>query len=312
MYKWLILIFGLSADNATLRMRVWRGIKACGAATLRDGVYLLPNLASNRDLFQRIADEVLAAGGSAYLLEVTAPDEESFVSLFDRSEGYLTLLSDIDAVASTVMAEMLPESLKQVRKLRKTFAALTDIDFFPGQARQQVEAAFLALEARMARLSSPDEPHSAEGGIPRLNVADYQGRCWATRRRPWVDRLASAWLISRHIDKEARFLWLATPEHCPDDALGFDFDGAMFTHMGSCVSFEVLLASFGLRDPALARLAGIVHFLDVGGVQPPAAAGIEQLLAGLRDSISDDDQLLHAASFVFDGLLVAFQKTPPS
>ena len=59
-----------------------------------------------------------------------------------------------------------------------------------------------------------------------------------------VDRVASAWLIHRFIDARARFIWLAAPADCPVDALGFDFDGATFTHVGERVTFEVLLASF--------------------------------------------------------------------
>ncbi len=50
-----------------------------------------------------------------------------------------------------------------------------------------------------------------------------------------------------------------------------------------------------------------VHCLDAGGV-PPEAAGIERVLAGLRDAIDDDDQLLSQACTVFDGLLTAFRK----
>lgn len=95
---------------------------------------------------------------------------------------------------------------------------------------------------------------------------------------------------------------------CPADALGFDFDGATFTHVGARVTFEVLLTSFGLETPALQRFGALVHFLDVGGVQPPEAAGIEGTLAGLRDTILDDDQLFALASHIFDGLLASFVK----
>ncbi len=103
-------------------------------------------------------------------------------------------------------------------------------------------------------------------------------------------------------------MWLASPSDCPADALGFDFDGATFSHVGSRVSFEVLLASFGLEQAALKRLGALVHYLDVGGVQPPESVGIESVLAGLRKAITDDDQLLATASNVFDGLLTAFQQ----
>ena len=131
---------------------------------------------------------------------------------------------------------------------------------------------------------------------------------WATRQRPWVDRLACAWLIRRFIDHRAKILWLEKPEQCPADALGFDFDGARFSHVGAKVTFEVLLASFGLESPALARLGGLVHFLDVGGVQPPEAAGVESALAGMQTAITDDDALLASVSAVFDGLLASFEK----
>lgn len=308
MNKWLTLIISLSTDNATLRMRAWRGIKASGATTLRDGVYLLPEREACRAVFQGIADEVVAAGGIAYLLEVTESAATPFEPLFDRSEEYRQLLVDIEACARALTAETAAETQKPIRKLRKALAALVEIDFFPGEAQRQAEAAQAALETAAIRLLSPDEPHFAIGQVPPRELASFQGRQWATRQRPWVDRLASAWLIRRLIDREAHFLWLATPAGCPGDAIGFDFDGATFTHVGAKVTFETLLASFDLETPALARLGGIVHFLDVGGVQPAEAAGVEQILSGLREALTDDDQLLTAASGVFDGLLAAFQK----
>ncbi len=77
----------------------------------------------------------------------------------------------------------------------------------------------------------------ARDAVPRLDRAAYCGRVWATRRRPWVDRLASAWLIRRLIDTDARFLWLQSPADCPKTALGLDFDGATFSHLGQRVTF---------------------------------------------------------------------------
>jgi hypothetical protein len=74
------------------------------------------------------------------------------------------------------------------------------------------------------------------------------------------------------------------------------------------VSFEVMLASFGLETPALKRFGTLVHYLDVGGIQPPEAAGIESVLSGMRNAIDNDDQLLQAACAVFDGLLASFEK----
>ena len=109
--------------------------------------------------------------------------------------------------------------------------------------------------------SRRNEPRArAARRLPRQSVCDYQARIWATRKHLWVDRVASAWLIRRFIDAQAQFLWLDSPEDCPADALGFDFDGATFTHVGDKVTFEVLLESFGLdSDNALTRLAALVQ-----------------------------------------------------
>jgi hypothetical protein len=127
----------------------------------------------------------------------------------------------------------------------------------------------------------------------------------------WVDRVASAWLIRRFIDPDAKFLWLAQPADCPKKALGFDFDGATFTHVGDRVSFETLMASFGLEDDsALARLAAIVHHLDVGGEPVPEAVGFEAVMTGARERLEDDDALLAEMSNVLDSLYAHFRRAP--
>lgn len=312
MTQWLSLITSLPTENATARMRAWRALKASGAAVLRDGVYLMPEREACRNTLDSVATDILGAGGTVFVLRVEEPDGAAFVSLFDRSEDYAVLLADISKAHAGLAAETAADTLKQARKLRKTFAGLAEIDFFPGEARRQAEAALQDLEQQAGWALSPDEPHSVAGTIPQLPLGLYLGRTWATRRRPWVDRLASAWLIRRFIDPDAHLLWLASPTDCPPDALGFDFDGATFSHVGVRVTFEVLLASFGLETPALQRLGALVHFLDAGGVQPPESVGIESALAGLRDTIGDDDQLLHFASRIFDGLLASFEKATPA
>jgi len=311
MITWLTLITTLPTQNATARMRAWRALKASGAAVLRDGVYLMPERDVCRSTLDSVAADVLAGGGTAYVLRVEQPDGSDFAALFERSADYAALLADIATVREALNAETALEALKQARKLRKTFAGLAATDFFPGEAQRQTDTALQELELAAAQTLAPDEPRPLKGPIARLNLADYRHRTWATRRRPRVDRLASAWLIRRHIDPQATFLWLESPAS-PADALGFDFDGATFSHVGARVTFEVLLASFGLEQGALKRLGALVHFLDVGGVQPPEAAGIENVLLGLRDTISDDDQLLASASSLFDGLFATFDKGAPT
>lgn len=312
MNSWIALITSLPTENATARMRAWRSLKASGAAVLRDGVYLMPEQEDCRHTLDAVAADIRAAEGTALVVRLEEPEDGNFVSLFDRSTDFASLLADIASAREALSPDVANETLKQARKLRKAFTTLGAIDFFPGEAQKQTGEALRDLEQQAAWALSPDEPHPVNDTIARLHIQDYQGRIWATRRRPWVDRLACAWLIRRYIDPHAKLLWLGTPADCPADALGFDFDGATFTHVGARVSFEVLLATFGLETPSLQRIGALVHFLDVGGVQPPEAAGIESALAGLRDTILDDDQLLALASSIFDGLMASFEKGPKS
>jgi hypothetical protein len=305
---WQLLILSLPTDNATARMRAWRALKACGAAVLRDGVYVLPDGDGHAATLATIAGDVRENGGTARLLSAEARGED-FNALFDRSAEFGVLLSDIGAQRTPRGTRAQAEAPREVRRLRKAFDQLAAIDFFAGEAQRQAASALQALEADVAQAQSPGEPRAAaREAVPQRARAAYRGRLWATRRRPWVDRLASAWLIRRCIDPEAHFLWLKTPSDCPKKAVGFDFDGAEFTHVGARVTFETLLAAFDLETPALRRVGVLVHGLDAGGVQPPEAAGVERVLAGMREAITDDNQLLLAAAGVFEGLLVAFEK----
>ena len=168
-------------------------------------------------------------------------------------------------------------------------------DFFAGEPRKQVESAMANAEAALNARFAPDEPRASHRKLRQRDRDEYRGRTWATREHLWIDRVASAWLIRRFIDPEAKFLWLKKPKHCPKRALGFDFDGAEFTHVDSKVTFEVLLASFGLEhDPGLARLGAMVHHLDVGGIPTAEGPGFATIMAGARALQQDDDALLKA------------------
>jgi hypothetical protein len=310
MPQWLILVTSLPTTNATVRMRIWRALKGLGCGVLRDGVYLLPDGAGAKQALQGLAAEVTQAGGSARLLPLGSLDsaqDKAFRELFERSADYARLKAGIDAFRAG-LAGLDPAAAKRMlNRLSKDFAAVAGIDYFPGAARQQAEAALAQAAAELDARGNPDEPRAAAGTPELLDRTDYRGRRWATRKKPWVDRLASAWLIRRFIDPDAGFVWLDKPHDCPPDALGFDFDGARFTHMGARVTFEVLLASFGLEaDQALLRVGALVRYLDVGGIPVAEAAGVELILRGARQSCADDDALLAEAARIFDQLHAAF------
>jgi hypothetical protein len=308
MNNWLALILGLPTANATERMRAWRALKASGAAVLRDGAYLLPDTGACREAMASVERDILVINGTAYVLPVVDPEGERFIELFDRRDDYSKLRAEVEECRGQLNPENALASTKQIRKLRKAYDQLVSIDYFPGKPKQQLDSALQELETAVSRALSADEPHSRDVPIAALNLVDYQGRIWATRKRPWVDRLGCAWLIRRFIDPNAQILWLDTPQDCPAGALGFDFDDATFSHVGNRVTFETLQASFEIQGPGLSRIAALVHYLDAGGIQPAEAAGIERVLAGLRETITHDDHLLAAASAIFDGLLAGFVK----
>jgi len=155
---------------------------------------------------------------------------------------------------------------------------------------------------------SGGEPRFSKRALRPRERARFHKRVWATRKDLWIDRLASAWLIKRFIDREAKFVWISRPSECPKKALGFDYDGADFTHVKKLVTFEVLMTSFGLEaDPALTDIARAVHFLDVGGIPVPDAKGLETVLRGAKEKARSDDALLWEAMRTFDNFYSAYR-----
>ncbi len=307
---WSMLVISLPGRRATPRMRVWRALKGLGAAVLRDGVYLLPYSESAVRSLQEQAAVVRDSGGDAHVITFgsTEPSQsEYFRALFDRTDDYARLVGSIRKLKPALTRKRAVPASRLLRKMRREFESVATVDPFPGPAKEQVQHLLSETEAALSALLSPGEPRPTTREIRRLHRRDYQRRVWATRARPWVDRLASAWLIHRFIDPKARFIWLKDPRRCPARAIGFDFDGAAFSHVGARVTFEVLLASFDLEnDAALARLAGLVHYLDIGGVPVAEAAGLEMVLNGMRQRYADDDRLLKEACKSFDFLYAAY------
>lgn len=312
--EWLLFIVSLPTNSATARMRIWRALKTLGCGSLRDGAYLLPDQKVLRQQLRDLSDETFREGGNAWLLTVhaqSAEEGDAFQALFDRSGDYAELLKALADARKALGGSPPQEINRTLRRLRREYEAIRMVDYFRNDASTQAEAAWMDFVNVAETLLSPGEPHAIEASVPRRELRDYQKRIWATRQHLWVDRVASAWLIQRFIDRQARFLWLDAPADCPGDALGFDFDGATFTHIGDRVTFEVLVASFGLeQDRGLVRLGALVHVLDIGNGFVPEAAGFEAMLAGARQRMLDDDQLLGEIGVVLDSLYAHFSSNP--
>jgi hypothetical protein len=309
--SWLLFVANLPGRNQTLRMRVWRSLKASGAGALRDGVYVLPLSDAARAVFEKQSCEIKEGAGTAYILELVgeagSDQANALRALFDRTAEYQAIASRLQSLRRELAKLEELEARRRLSALNREAATLAAVDFFPSESRAQLEGALADAESALTAQFSPEEPHPARRKIVRLDRKDFRGRTWATRERLWIDRVCSAWLIRRFIDPKAEFLWLKRPKDCPKRAVGFDFDGAEFTHVESKVTFEVLLASFGLEgDVALVRLGALVHYLDVGGIPVPEAPGLAAIVSGGRALQPDDDALLSHVTAVLDSLYRAY------
>jgi len=301
------LILSLPSRHATLRMRVWRTLKDGGWDVLRDGVYVVPAGRADRAMLGKLQSAIRAAGGTAMTATLALGEGEALEPLFDRRTEYGALAERIDATVQALPRLGARKALTAVSRLQRSLDKLAAIDFFPGRPKEQAARAMTELRERYGAAYASGEPRASRRGVKQLSPARYRRRTWATRQRPWVDRLASAWLIRRFIDREAKFVWLETPRALPRHAIGFDFDGADFTHARGLVTFEVLAESFGLAgDPAIRRLGAAVHCLDAGGIPVPEAKGLETMLRGAREKAPSDDALLVESLRIFDLLYTGF------
>jgi hypothetical protein len=126
---------------------------------------------------------------------------------------------------------------------------------------------------------------------------------WATRGGIHIDRAACAWLIRRHIDPDAQFVFITDPAQLPAGATPFDMRGVELGHHGGECSFETILRRYDLTDPVLWRIAAIVHEADLDDERydAPEAPGFDVAVRGLS-MVCGDTQILDITGPVFDGL----------
>lgn len=131
---------------------------------------------------------------------------------------------------------------------------------------------------------------------------------WITRAHVHVDRVACPWLIKRFIDSQAEFMFVARSEvervSKIEGAIPFDIPGAELGHVDGRCSFESILLKYELKDPALLRLAKIVHAADVDADidQDPIARGLEAIATGFSLRYPDDETNLEIQFEVYDAL----------
>jgi len=318
--EWLLLVHLLPPKPTSLRVRIWRKLQRLGAVSLKNSVYVLPFGEKTHEDFQWLKQEVESAGGEATVLRagsVEGATGDEIVSLFrtQRAEEYARVMAELDGLAGAVRGQRKGEHLSpgrlntheaELSRLHQELERVVAVDFFLADGRA---AALAALERCREALRLPQDS-GARGAKARasrgggLDPALYQGRRWVTRKRPHIDRLATAWLIQRFIDKRPRFLFVEDVTRV-EGGVHFDMADAEFTHRGEDCTFETVVKEFGLAgDAALRGLAEIVHDVDLkdNKFNRLEAAGLDAALRGLGELIKDDRKLVRQAGVVFDGL----------
>jgi len=318
--EWLLLIHQLPPKPTSLRVRIWRKLQKLGAVSLKNSVYVLPFGEKTHEDFQWLKQEVESAGGEATLLRagsVEGATDDELVSLFrqQRGEEYARVTAELDGLAGTVRGQRKGGHLSpgrlgsheaELSRLYQELERVIAVDFFLADGRA---AALVSLERCRETLRLPQGGglRGAKARVPKgggLDPAQYQGRRWVTRKNPHIDRLATAWLIGRFIDRRPRFLFVEDGARV-EGGVHYDMADAEFTHRGEDCTFETVVKEFGLTgDPALGEIAEIVHDVDLkdGKFNRLEAAGINLAVMGLASVVADDRKLVRQAAVVFDGL----------
>src|SRR5262245_36722688 len=316
-HSWLLLIHQLPAKPAYLRVKIWRRLQGIGAIAVKNAVHVLPLNEDTREDFEWLLREIEDGGGEAFVCEARLIDglsDQEIRALFDqaRDADYAQLAKDARALAKALRPNAKRSALAdlraQVARLRKRLADIVAIDFFGAIGRETAEETISTLEAinEDSDVRGKDTAPSAAKSPETL-----RNRTWVTREGVYIDRIASAWLIRRFIDPEARFKFVSGKGYRPkQDELRFDMFEAEFTHEGDKCTFEVLLDRCGLKDAALRAIAEIIHDIDLkdGKFGRTEVAGIRTLIEGIGAATNDDTQRIARGSEVFNNLYEYFRK----
>ena len=317
--RWLLFVHQLPTSPSNLRVRTWRRLQQLGAVPVKQAAYVLPDSPGAREDFEWLKAEIKGAGGDAGIFAADSIDTFSDDALVEdfrraRQDAYDALAQDIEGVLARVDTKRRPRGTRApavhrlVEVFRARLAALERIDFFGSAGRDRVVLLVAQLEDRVRPARSTASGSAAD----TTDVASYRGCLWVTRPRPGVDRMGSAWLIRRFVDAQARFEFAGDRESLPaTDAIPFDMFGVEFSHQGDGCTFETLTTVFGITDPAVARIAQIVHDLDLkdGRFGAPDAGTVGTLIEGLQLTTAEDAPLLERGIALFESLYRAFAQS---
>jgi hypothetical protein len=302
--RWLLLVLQLPTQPSNARVKTWRRLQQLGAISVKHSVYVLPNSAQAVEDFAWLRSEIQGMKGQASIFTADSIDgveEREIVEQFrsTRAEDYRLFRRELARIKPQGRrAARGTDHMRTIRQLRERLSEIRQIDFFLAPGADEAQRELTALER------ATDKTHNRQSAAAeQFDRKDYKRRFWVTRPRPGVDRFASAWLIRRFIDPEARFGFVADAKDSKE-AVAFDMYSSGFRHERNLCTFEVLQARFGIADAAVRRIGEIVHDIDLkeDRYRAPHTVAIGVLVDGLRSSFTDDHALLEQGMVLFEAL----------
>jgi hypothetical protein len=314
--RWLLLIHQLPPSPAYLRVKTARQLQKIGAVAVKNSVYVLPNTEGAQESFTWVSKEIATGGGEATLCESSflgGTSNEAVEALFHAARGkdYQELAEEVRAALKALgKARQLADGKRfageaALSRARRRIAEIAELDFFGAPGRETTASLVSGLEARL-RPATEDETNKKTVDPRRVT-----GAVWVTRKGVHVDRIASAWLIKRFIDREAKLKFVPPKGYAPvDGELRFDMFEAEYTHEGDRCTFEVLARKFKVADAAVAAIGEVVHDIDVrdGRFGRPETSGVERLVNGIALTQADDEARIAFGGQVFDALYEAWRR----
>ncbi len=283
-------------------------------------MYALPFTERTHEDFQWLKQEIESAGGEATVFRAGAVEgttDDEIISAFRkaRDEDFARIAAELDGLTGAIReqkrgghlsAGRISNHESELDKLHIELERIRAVDFFKARGQTAAVASYercqKALRSSQNREQKATELRNAAG--MSLDLAQYQGQRWVTRRNLHIDRLASAWLIKRFIDGRPRFIFVGEGETV-EGGIPFDMFGAELGHQGEDCTFETMIKRFGLSaDAALRRIAEIVHDIDLkdNKFNRLEAAGLDAVIRSLAKLLKDDRKLMQQANVIFDGL----------
>lgn len=312
---WLLLITAVPSKPDYLRVKLRRRVQRLGAVGLKGAVYVLPDSPDAIEGFQWLRREILADGGDATVCMAHLVDgmsDADVIAQFNRDRdaeyrGFVSACGELEehwSAASAGGERTAGSSVVAERgRLRRRLEEILGRDFFAAPER---EDAMQAIERVIVLDIATPRPGPATGARDQ-----YHRRVWATRAGVKVDRIATAWLIRREIDENAKFVFVAEGKAAPKGSVQFGMFAGEFTHAGKRCTFEVLLDHFAISDSPLRTIGQMVHDIDLqhDAFGRPETAGFASMMNGIISRCPSDEDRLSQGGRALD-LMVAGLEEP--